>query len=142
MLTYQGFLTLSYGKCVALFTKCCISHCLKHEYSFWGACYSQVYFTPLLLPSTQKCSKLQGSFLPFHGTAQLFEVLNIKTDTTSHESELNEVKWHQWALYFLRIQSFQCHFYTYVYVCKCLHSLHFSFVSLGWIKLCCYCDQY
>lgn len=68
MLTYQEFfMTVSYLKCVSLFTKWWVS-CLKHEYCFWEARYSQIYFAfPYCFPPLRSAANLgQLPALPWH----------------------------------------------------------------------------
>lgn len=123
----EFFITVSYGKYVPLFTKCCLSHCLKHEYSSCGACYGQIYFASLHLQVLQTLGQLPS--LPW----QCLVIRNlIKADTTLHVKELNEVKWHQWALYSLRLYS--CFDVTFIHTCVYVNMSSWftlSFVSAG-----------
>lgn len=68
------------------------------------------------------------------------DLIKIKTTTTFHMKVLAE--WSKMAsvgLVFLKAVSTSL---LYILLHICLHSLHFHLYLLGWIKLCCDCDQY
>ena len=130
-LTYRNSSQQYLTENVFFSSQCCLSHCLKHECSSWGACYGQIYFASLHLRVLQTWGRLPS--LPW----QCLVTRNlIRADTMFHVKV--RVEWGKMTLvgpmFFKAIQLFQCHLYAYFCVCKHVFTVY-TFICICWAGL-------